>query len=259
MNAGGLPGAPALVGTPAPCIGCGAPMLLRQVESLHENPELLCQYCGRREPLPLDAAERHRHLRLRLMQLKRAREASEGPLQTFRTMNETWPPAIAIAAGMGAWQSYGWLSTLSSRTSALGMQAVYALLPISIAVGMLTGWLGMRRVFARQLRPLLRARPPHQPGLAARCRNCGGDLPAVRAPEVTCNFCGASNFLDSALTDQAGELLAKEAEHYQRRVLPWASDPAVYLAPSRAFYRYAALGAGLSLLVALGIVTLLLA
>jgi DNA-directed RNA polymerase subunit RPC12/RpoP len=258
MNAPSPAGAPALLGTPAPCVGCGAPMLLRQVQSLHENPELWCQYCGRREPLPPDAAERHRHLRLRLMQLKRAREASEAPLRTFRTLNETWAPAIAIAGAMGVWQSYGWLSSLGSAR-ALGMQAVYALLPLSTAVGMLSGWLGMRRVFARQLRPLLRARPPYQPGLAARCRNCGGDLPALRAPEVTCGYCGASNFLDSALTHQAGRLLAQEAELYRRRVLPWASDPALYLAPSRTFYRYAALGAGLSLFVALGIAALLMA
>jgi hypothetical protein len=80
----------------------------------------------------------------------------------------------------------------------------------------------------------------------------------VRAPEVTCGYCGASNFLDSALSAQASALLAQEAAGYQQRILPWASDPSVYLAPSRAFYRYAALGVGLSLLLALGTCALLL-
>ena len=141
--------------------------------------------------------------------------------------------------------------------SAASAQAMYAVLPLSFSVGMLSGWLGMRSVFAQKLKPLLRARPPQEPGLAARCRNCGGDLPAVRAPEVSCGYCGASNFLDEALTAQAGALLAREAEQYQQRVLPWASDSALYLAPSRAFYRYAALGAGVSLLAALAVVLLL--
>ena len=44
-------------------------MAVTQPPSLHQNPELWCRHCGSREGLPTDAAELHRHLRLRLMQV----------------------------------------------------------------------------------------------------------------------------------------------------------------------------------------------
>ena len=236
-------------GTPAPCTVCGAPMALTQPPSLHQNPELWCHFCGHREGLPPDAAELHRHLRLRLMQLSRAREATEAPLRTFKAMAEVWPMAIVISGAMGAYQSWNFVNSWQKFGTLEVSQALFGALPLAVSFGMLAGWLGMRRAFARQLRPLLRARPPQQVGLAARCRNCGGDLPAVRAPEVTCGYCGASNVLDATLTANAATLLVSERQEYERRMLPWARDPNVYLAPSRAFYRYGAAGAALALVL----------
>ena len=74
-----------------------------------------------------------------------------------------------------------------------------------------------------------------------------------QTPELSCQYltCWTKRC-------EAAALLAKEAQAYQSQVAPWARNPAVYLAPSRAFYRYAALGTGLSLLVALVICGLLL-
>lgn len=234
-------------GTPTPCTVCGAPMALTEPPYLHQAPELWCQFCGRREPLPADAAERHRHLRFRLMQLARAREASDAPLRSLKVMAEVWPIAIAVSGGMGLIQSWNFVSSWQALGRVEPLQAVLGAMPLAVAFGMLCGWLGMRHVFSRQLRPLLRARPPRHPGLAVRCRNCGAHLPALRTAELICAHCGATNLLDAALTANAAELLAAERREYEQRLLPWARDPSVYLAPSRAFYRYGALGGGAAL------------
>lgn len=234
-------------GTPAPCTTCGAPMAVTQPPSLHQNPELWCRHCGSREGLPTDAAELHRHLRLRLMQVARARAGAEAPLHTFKAMNGIWPMAIAFSALMGVYQSWSFVGTWQALGKIEPAQAITGAMPLAVSFAMLCGWLGMRHTFAQQLKPLLRARPPHQAGLSARCRNCGGDLPLVRAPEVTCSFCQATNLLDASLTANAASLLAQEAQEYERRMRPWARDPNVYLAPSRAFYRYAGIGGAVAL------------
>jgi len=181
------------------------------------------------------------------MQLARAREASDAPLRSLKAMAEVWPIAIAVSAGMGLIQSWNFVHSWQALGQVELTQAMLGALPLAVAFGMLCGWLGMRRVFSRQLRPLLRARPAQQIGLAIRCRNCGGNLPALRAAELTCTYCGASNLLDAALTANAAELLAAERRQYEQRMLPWARDPSVYLAPSRAFYRYGAIGGGVAL------------
>ena len=255
MNPAGF-AAPAL-GTPTPCTVCGAPMALTQPPALHQNPELWCHFCGHREGLPADSAELHRHVRLRLLQLTRAREAAEAPLRTFKAMGDLWPIAILFSGALGAFQSWTFVSSWQQYGRVDLAQAMMGALPLAVSFGMLSGWLGMKSAFARQLRPLLRARPPQQPGLAVRCRNCGGDLPSVRAPEVTCGYCGASNVLDATLTVNAAALLQAERQEYERRMLPWARDPAVYLAPTRAFYRFGSLGGGVALLV-IGAVMLLI-
>ncbi len=224
-------------------------MVATDPQFLHQDPELACRYCGRREVLPKDAAQRHRHLRLRLLQLSHAREAAEAPLHTFKVMNDSWPPAIALVVGMSLYQAWN----LHNNWRALGQldpsQALFALVPLAVAIGMVSGWLGMRQVFSRQLRPILRARPPHAPGLAARCRNCGGMLPPVRAPQVACGYCGANNLLDATLTANAAALLQREEQGYQQRSKPWARDSTLFRAPARAFYLYGGVGAAVSLLV----------
>lgn len=249
---GAAPGfAPQGQATPAPCTRCGAPMALTEATALHHTPELMCRYCGNREALPADAAERHRHLRLRLAQLARLREASEAPIQTFKMMNQQWPLAIGISSVMGVYQTYNFVSTVHLYGQGNPVQAAMGAIPLAVSFGMFVGWLGMRSTFARLLKPLLRARPPQHPGLPARCRQCGGDLPPVRAPQVVCGFCGASNLLDGTLTQNAAALLAAESAEYERRMTPWARDANVFMAPSRAFYRYATIG-GIAALVVVG-------
>jgi hypothetical protein len=163
--------------------------------------------------------------------------------------------ALALFGVMALWQGYSFWNAPSVPGGADIGRALFARLPLAVALGMLSGWLGMRRAFVAQLRPLLRARPPRQQGLAARCRGCGADLPPVRAPEVKCSYCSASNVLDAELTTSA--LLATEAEEYRRRAQGSMHDPKVYLAPSRAFCRFGAIGVAVTLAIGIAIFSVL--
>jgi hypothetical protein len=232
-------------------------MAVAEAQYLHQDPELCCQYCGRREKLPGDAAERHRYLRLRLLQVSQAREATEAPLRAFKAMNDAWVPALFLVGAMGIYQSWSFLQNWEVLIKLAPEQALFGGVPLAVMFGMLCGWLGMRRAYAKKLRPLLRARPPQAPGLAARCRNCGGALPGVRAPQVICQHCNASNLLDDALTVNAAALLQQEAQAYQQQLLPWTRDADVYQAPLRAFYLFGALGAVAALFAVAGLLLLL--
>jgi len=233
-------------------------MAVAAPQFLHQDPELCCPYCGRRETLPKDAAERHRHLRLRLLQVSQAREASEAPLRSLKQMNDAWVPSLLLMGAIGLYQSWSFLGNWQVLIKLAPQQAFFGGVPLAAAFGMLTGWLGMRRVYSQQLKPLLRARPPQAPGLGVRCRNCGGELPPVRAPQVMCQHCNATNLLDSTLTANAAALLQQEAQAYQQHLKPWARDSNVYQAPLRAFYIFGAIGA-VTALLAFGGVMLLLA
>ncbi|MEO6599620.1 MAG: hypothetical protein ABIQ16_07085 [Polyangiaceae bacterium] len=232
-------------------------MAVGEAQYLHQDPELCCQYCGRREKLPIDAAARHRYLRLRLLQVSHAREAAEAPLHAFKAMKDAWVPSLFLVGAIGIYQSWSFLQNWRVLIRLAPEQALFGGLPLAAMFGMLSGWLGMRHAYTKQLRPLLRARPPQAPGLAARCRNCGGVLPVVRAPQVICAHCNASNLLDDTLTVNAAALLEQEARAYRERLLPWARDANVYQAPLRAFYLFAAIGAGAALLAVAGLLLVL--
>lgn len=250
----GPPAPLAIEAVPAPCTRCGAPMTPTGGSSLHHTPRLVCSYCRHEEQLPRDAAEQHRHLRLRLLQLQRAREAAEAPIKVFAQVKQVWVPALLVMALFAGVQGFSYIHSYQAGVHEL-TSVLLGVWPIGLFCGMLAGWLGMSRAFQKHLQPLLRARAPRAPGLSARCRCCGADLPPVRAPEVTCRFCAAVNLLDPNLAARTSELLQAEAAEHHRRVRGWMQDPAVYGAPSRAFYSYGgAVAVGVTVLVAVVLV-----
>jgi hypothetical protein len=214
---------------------------------LHGAGELTCSYCGRKEPLPEDAAARDRHLRLRLMQLERARAASEAPLHTYRAlMKGLVPGAIMLAFVFGI--------NLYTQLSRPGAVLVWtSFLPLAIFVGMITGWVGMAVTFRRLIEPMLQARPALHPGMPARCRVCGGELPAVKGTHATCGYCKADNLVAGKLGADVSELLQRESEEYFARARGAERDPNAFSKPSRAFYVWGGAGA----LVALGLIRVL--
>ena len=232
---------------PAPCLACGAPMKAVEPQALHESGSLACEYCGKSE------AARQRHLRLRLLQLRRTRDELEAPLKSFQLLKQSWAFALLFLAPLGGWQAW----QAMGRADAPLSSAVYAAGSASALFAVVAGYVGMVRAFRRLVRPLQRARPPLQQGLAARCRSCGAELPPVRGAHADCAHCGASNFLDAALATQASALLAAERAEYQRRAQGGKPpDPAAYLKPSRAFYRWGAAGAAGAFVAALALLLL---
>lgn len=250
------------VGVPMPCGNCGAPMQLVTGPHLHSNLGLACGYCHRTEPLPADAAERVRYLQFRLLQLSQARQADEAPLRVVGTLRRAWLPAFAVLSvtvGVTVVQTVSTLQAL--KQSAPAEAHSYGMsMAVSLAVffGYLSGYLGMSRGYRRSVQPLLRARPPRAAGLSIRCRSCGGDLPKVNAPEIVCQYCGATNLLDGALSAHASELLQAEIAAYQARANHVYSTEA-FREPTKAFYRWGAAGATVGVVMGLVAISVILA
>jgi hypothetical protein len=226
---------------PRPCLGCGAPMAAAADAGLHADATLTCRFCGRSETMPADAAAQDRYLRLRLMQVRRTREGMEAPLKAYDMMRQSWAFALVIFGVQGGWQLWNAFSTVGKVPID---STVYGMLGAAGVVGAIVGNFGMMRAFRKLIRPLQQARPPATPGLAARCRSCGGDLPAVRSTHAICGFCGANNFLDNAMARDVNALLTAEQEEYKLRATGGKpADNTLYQRPARAFYVWGATGA----------------
>jgi hypothetical protein len=219
---------------------------------LHGEPTLTCSYCGNTEALPAEAAAQDRFLRLRLMQVRRSREALEAPLRSFEMVRQSWAIALVFFVVMGGWQLW---QALSVAGKAPIESTIFGLLGASGVVGVIFGYFGMTRAFRVLVRPMLQARPPAAQGLAARCRSCGGDLPQMRTTQVACSFCGASNFLDAAQAHDVSNLLAREQAEYQRRAHGGGPpDGSAYQQPAKAFYRWMVAGAAVTFVISAALV-----
>jgi hypothetical protein len=227
---------------PLPCLGCGATMRVEEAAvGLHANPTLSCAFCGRREPMPAEAAERHRFIRLRLQQLERARLTAEAPLATYRQIKTAMVPGfLFLIVGMG-------LSTFQSLTHQRvghppGMGELF---PIAFIAGLVAGWAGMVYTFRSIVRPLLEARPPERAGMPATCRSCGGDLPAIKAAQVACPYCRADNVLGGTATERVGVIL--EGDFKAKMARGTLGDANVFSRPTRAFYVWGGVGVAVGL------------
>jgi hypothetical protein len=242
---------------PRPCLGCGAPMTaVAPVAGLHGNPTLTCRYCGNTETMPAEAAAQDRFLRLRLMQVRRSREALEAPLKSFEMVRQSWAIGLVFFVAIGGWQLWQALSVVGKAPIE---STLFATLGASVVVGIIFGYVGMSRAFRGLVQPLLQARPPAESGLSARCRSCGGELPNVRATQVQCGFCGANNFLDAGLARDVSNLLASEQAEYQRRAHGGhPPDGSAYQQPAKAFYRWTVAGGAATFIVAVVITFALL-
>lgn len=201
---------------------------------LHSNPSLQCAYCGRREEMPAEAAERHRFVRLRLQQLERARQTAEAPLTQYKQIKMAMiPGAVFLIFGVG-------INTVNVFTHKHvgpppGLEQLF---PLALITGMLAGWAGMLLTYRSLVQPLLTARPPERAGMPATCRSCGGDLPAVKTANVTCPYCRADNVLGSAATEKVGHILEGEFQAKMTYARAGHKDPNVYSRPTKAFYTW---------------------
>jgi hypothetical protein len=219
---------------------------------LHADATLTCGFCGRSETMPAQAAAQDRYLRLRLMQVRRAREGMEAPLKTYEMMRASGVFALIVFGAQGGWMLWGAFTTADKGSAVFGMLGAAGMMGVILAN------FGMMRAFRKLIKPLQQARPPAAPGLAARCRSCGGDLPPVRSTHATCAFCGANNFLDNAAAHDVNALLTAEQQDYKVRASGGKpGDNTIYQRPAHAFYVWGAAGAAVTFVVGVVLVLVL--
>jgi hypothetical protein len=187
-----------------------------------------------------------------LQLLNHGRANDEAPLATVAMLKRAWTPAIIYLALLLVYLVYNAASTARSLQKVGSDATSYLVAPMAIQMGFLVGYLfgywGMLHAYRTAVRPLLRARPRMAPGLAIRCRSCGGDLPNVHALQIICHYCSAPNLLDDTLTQRADELLQAEIAAYQARAQSVFSSDA-FRAPMNSFYRWGAVGAVVGLVL----------
>jgi hypothetical protein len=100
---------------------------------------------------------------------------------------------------------------------------LYALLGPAVAGGFVVAigfaLLVGRFRYRRAVRPHLFARPPAHPGMPARCRACGADLPAVRAAVATCRFCSTQNLVTGNVMQSVAGAAEADAAFFRARAM----------------------------------------
>ena len=207
---------------PILCKTCGGPA--RATSPV----DLLCDFCGTPDRLPASEIDRGLELRRRLaVAAQSASTFSAMATALARTYED--PRALlnllgvysgvlivaAIPAGRTA------LSILRVPPSEWAFAALTSLPGLAVPLGLLLGPVlaygyGRWR-YRRDVRPLLMARPPREPGAPARCRACGGTLPDGRGPFITCAYCQTTSLVTPELQRDREALLAREAEQFRDR------------------------------------------
>ena len=219
--------------SPIPCARCGAPMQEFGPTSLVGPVQVRCPYCHAVETLPAHEAQRVIALRARLAGLRAAQEAEEGPSVAYAKMVETLRSQIWIYAAIGIFSLVSLVgSTINQIRTAITATNISetvrkeilsstatSSIGVGILFGVVIGYLLALRNYKKAVVPTLRARPPVQPGMPARCRSCGASLPAdpTQGAFVQCAHCAAQNLISSDLMRDRVRLLDEETRAYSAR------------------------------------------
>ena len=188
-----------------------------------------CGYCGQADVLPPGQLERATELSRRVRQAAnaavqmRGTEAALGHIFESRgAFLRTSGFFFAIAAALAIFTVVDrWDSIRTAPAAARAGLAVGAATgPIAVAgigLALCVALLVARTIYRRRTRPLLFARVPFLPGMPARCRVCGGDLPDRRDAFVLCSFCATHNLVTPELQRDRERLLGAERRFYQDR------------------------------------------
>jgi hypothetical protein len=216
-----------LEGAPVLCKRCGAPT------DAQPDLSLRCRFCGTPDRLPPDELGRALEIRGRLaMAASRVAQvaSSEAALASiFERRGAFWSvmgPFPVVALLVVAYAVFGAYSTLSSlpdsvpddvRLQLLVASAYGPFFILGITLSFPLALLVGRISYARNVRPLLAARPPQYAGAPMRCRACGAGLPPTRDAFVTCAFCRTQNVLAPELAKDAARRLDEELAGYRAR------------------------------------------
>jgi LSD1 subclass zinc finger protein len=209
-------------GTPILCKRCGGNA------ALDATLTLCCPYCGASEQLPQEAEARMYEVRSRL-RLAAAQVAQLGGTEAalgrvFEEKGAFWRvmapfafilfvsvfyAAMNLRFAFDAPESVRLQLMASALMSPMFIGGIAFSFPIALMVG--------RFMYARSVRPLLRARPPLYPGAPMRCRACTGPLPLTRDAKVTCAYCNTTNVMGVVQAQDTVKRLEEEAAQYRAR------------------------------------------
>jgi uncharacterized Zn finger protein (UPF0148 family) len=209
-------------GTPILCKRCGGNAALDATLTLR------CPYCGASEQLPQDAEARIFEVRSRL-RIAAAQVAQLGGTEAalgsifeergafLRLMSpfafilfvSVFYAVVNMRNAFDAPESVRLQLIASAMMSPMFIGGIAFSFPIALLVG--------RFMYARSVRPLLRARPPLYPGAPMRCRACGGPMPLARDGKVTCAYCNTVNILGAVQAQDVAKRLTEEAAQYRAR------------------------------------------
>ncbi|WP_394838294.1 hypothetical protein LVJ94_15435 [Pendulispora rubella] len=225
------------------------------------NIVVKCEYCDACEEMPLDAAERVTALRARLKEIKAKDDSLNAPALAMGRLYVQYSRYILMAMGVIVVFSMLDLPAYLRRFQILldpingvpieiqreivNQQIVFCAVPAGVLFGVGFGYIRLLRAYHKAMLPRLRARASLQPGLNARCRCCGAELPASVEAFVTCTHCTAQNLLTKELVKDRMKFLHKEIENYKARTHEMVERTSRSVANYRTYFYpsvYAALG-----------------
>jgi len=196
-------------GTPIVCRTCGGGM------RLEGDTAALCLYCGAKEVLPANEADRYLEFKNRLA-LARSRTAQvkgmDGALArifedkgAFLRVSGVYLAAGCVIMMLSLDQLFMNPALLSERLPrdvraqvVLGsMTGPLLILGVGSSFGL--ALLGGRMHFRRKIRPFLLARPISMGGAAFACRVCGAPLAIHDEVSVACRHCSSVNLIPKEL------------------------------------------------------------
>ncbi len=180
-----------------------------------------CHHCGATDSLPAEAGARVHALRQRLRSLWWAKDQlRQQDLMFCEQLERTWLPGTLralmgplsictmLAVGM-AYAANDWRGALLGG----GLAAAF----VTVAAGMIGGFLLAKRRYQRTVRPWIRAHVPSSPGACSRCHCCGGELPPVQDAFIECRYCGATSLVTPELAQRRAQDLQRETALYSSR------------------------------------------
>lgn len=223
---------------PLLCANCGG------TADPADDGTLRCPFCGHADRLPADQLGRALELKRRVASAAASAAQLRGlesglahvfeDRRAFIRVTGPWLIVAPVILGYALVGSWPYIARAPAAFRAglianalLGPMFIAGIL-IAIAVALAVG----RFSYRRRVRPLMFARTSRAPGLPARCRACGADLPDGRGPFLVCAFCGTHSLVTPEI--QAHSAAALEAEqrlHRDRanRVIATTSRTAVHM------------------------------
>lgn len=197
-----------------------------------------CGYCRHVGRLPDDQLQRAMELSRRVRQAAVSVAQLEGTERALGHIYESrWafvrvagPFAVAavfflVQAVISSWD--GIANAPPNLRPMLIVNAAFGPIMIGgLAVSLCLALAIARRGYRRNVRPLLFARAPQQPGLPARCRACGAplhdpnahhDTRADRGAIDACRYCGTQNLVTAELERDRSRLLEQERRFHANR------------------------------------------